>query len=173
MKALPIAALLATAALAGCGSSGGGYSSSSNASAGAAPLAAAGTLSASSTSIGTVLVDGSGRTLYTFARDSGGKSNCNGACAQNWPPAKASGALKAGSGVTKSKLSAIRRSDGTMQVAFAGHPLYRFSGDSGAGDVTGQAQRAFGGLWLAITPAGQGATGKASSGGGGGSPGGY
>jgi predicted lipoprotein with Yx(FWY)xxD motif len=170
----PLAAVLLVAAvLAGCGSGGGGYggggsSSSSKKSSAAAPTGG-GPLAVKDTGVGSVLVDGSGRTLYMFERDTAGKSNCSGACAQNWPPAAST---TAGSGVAKGKLTTIKRSDGTSQAAYAGHPLYRFSGDQAAGDTNGQGQDAFGGKWYAVSATGSAV--KSSSGGGssGGSSGG-
>jgi predicted lipoprotein with Yx(FWY)xxD motif len=103
---------------------------------------------------GTYLTDGSGKSLYLFAADSGGKSVCNGSCAAAWPPLTSSGAPTAGSGATASMLTTIKRDDGSTQVVYNGHPLYYYIGDTAAGDTTGQGINMFGGLWWLVTPAG-------------------
>lgn len=84
---------------------------------------------------GTVLTTSNGRTLYVYSHDPKGKSVCNGTCATEWPPLTVAKGHKA-TGV--SGLSTIRRSDGRLQVAFDGHALYRFAGDTAAGQVRGQ-----------------------------------
>ncbi len=85
-----------------------------------------------STSKGPTLVDAKGMTLYTFDKDSGGKSACNGPCATNWPALKAEAAAKSGDGYT-----VIKRDDGTMQWAYKGKPLYTWVKDTKPGDITG------------------------------------
>jgi predicted lipoprotein with Yx(FWY)xxD motif len=81
---------------------------------------------------GKVLTDGKGMTLYTFDKDSGGKSACNGPCAGNWPPLMAAASDKAEGGYT-----VIKRDDGSMQWAYKGKPLYTWKNDKKAGDITG------------------------------------
>lgn len=153
--------------MAGCGSGSGYGGSSSNASATTSAPAGSGAVAVKATgSLGMVLVDGQGHTLYMFQRDTAGMSNCTGACASNWPPA--GGTPKPGSGVAKAGLKSIKRPDGTRQLAYAGHPLYRFSGDTAAGDTNGEGQNAFGGSWYAVTASGTAAKQAASSSGGGG-----
>jgi predicted lipoprotein with Yx(FWY)xxD motif len=84
------------------------------------------------TAAGKVLVDAKGMTLYTFDKDEAGKSNCNGQCATNWPPAMAmEGDQPSGD------LTIIKRDDGSMQWADDGKPLYTFVKDTKPGDVTG------------------------------------
>ncbi|MEZ0171987.1 hypothetical protein [Microvirga sp. TS319] len=84
------------------------------------------------TSKGKALVDAKGMTLYTFDRDAAGKSNCNGQCAQNWPPlTAASGAAASGD------WSVVTRDDGAKQWAYKGKPLYLWTKDSKPGDATG------------------------------------
>jgi predicted lipoprotein with Yx(FWY)xxD motif len=101
----------------------------------AAPCASAQTAAparVADTSKGKALVDAKGMTLYTFDRDTAGKSNCNGSCAQNWPP------LMAPANATASgSWSVVRRDDGTMQWAYKGKPLYGWAKDTKPGDVTG------------------------------------
>ena len=103
---------------------------------------------------GTYLVDGTGKSLYLFAIDTGGKSMCSGPCAQAWPPLTTNGQPKAGSGVTASKLTTTTRSDMSKQVVYAGHPLYLFAGDKSAGATNGQGINNFGGQWWLVSPAG-------------------
>ena len=145
MKRFAIIAL-AAAALAGCGGSsygGGSSSSSSNAAA-----------SGSSTTTGAM-------TLYTFAKDTKGKSNCTGACAQNWPPAKPG--AKTPSGIDKAKVATITRSDGTKQLALGGKPLYNFVGDKKPGDANGNGVTAFGGVWTNASSSGGSSSSGAST----------
>jgi predicted lipoprotein with Yx(FWY)xxD motif len=105
-------------------------------------------------SAGTYLTDGSGKSLYLFAADSGGKSVCTGACAGAWPPLTTTGKPTAGSGATASMLTTFTRSDGTTQVVYNGHPLYYYVADSAPGQTTGQGLNQFGGLWWLVSPAG-------------------
>lgn len=84
------------------------------------------------TAKGPALTDGKGMTLYTFDKDSGGKSACNGPCATNWPVLKAAASDKPGEGYT-----VITRDDGSKQWAYKGKPLYTFVKDKKPGDVTG------------------------------------
>jgi predicted lipoprotein with Yx(FWY)xxD motif len=79
-----------------------------------------------------MMVDHKGMTLYTFDKDSGGKSMCNDDCAKNWPPMMA----PAGA-TTEGKWSVIKRDDGMMQYAYDGKPLYTFVKDKKPGDMTG------------------------------------
>ena len=81
---------------------------------------------------GKVLVDAKGMTLYTFGKDTSGKSVCNGPCASNWPPLPVSGDAKAGH-----DYSVITRDDGTKQWAYKGMPLYSWVKDTKPGDTTG------------------------------------
>jgi predicted lipoprotein with Yx(FWY)xxD motif len=106
------------------------------------------------TSLGGVLVDGSGMTLYLFEKDTGPKSTCNGACAAAWPPLTTNGAPKAETGVAAAKLGTTKRADGTMQVTYNGHPLYGYVVDQNPGDTTGQAIDAFGAEWYVLSPKG-------------------
>jgi predicted lipoprotein with Yx(FWY)xxD motif len=119
-------------------------------------------------SLGKILVDSQGRTLYLFQADSGTKSACTGACATAWPPLRVSGKPVAGSGIAASKLRTTPRSDGKPQVTYNGHPLYRFANDQSPGDANGQGVNAFGALWYVLSPAGTTVTTSASSSSGGG-----
>ncbi|MFU2328317.1 Secreted repeat [compost metagenome] len=79
-----------------------------------------------------MMVDHKGMTVYTFDKDSGGKSMCNDDCAKNWPPMMAPAGAKA-----EGKFTPIKRDDGTMQWAYDGKPLYTFVKDKAPGDMTG------------------------------------
>jgi predicted lipoprotein with Yx(FWY)xxD motif len=95
-------------------------------------------LTASNATLGkTILVNAAGFTLYTFANDTTGTSNCTGSCATVWPPlTPGNGAPTGGTGVTGT-LATITRSDGTKQVTYNGKPLYTFQSDGSAGKATG------------------------------------
>ena len=125
----------------------------------ATAFAARATVKTASTNDGTVLVNQHGKSLYMFGKDRRGKSSCSGACAQNWPPLLTTSDPKAGSGVSSSKLSTVKRSDGKTQVTYAGHPLYGFIADQAAGDVNGQGINAFGGIWSLLMGSGSKVTG--------------
>jgi predicted lipoprotein with Yx(FWY)xxD motif len=108
-----------------------------------------------STSLGSVLVDARGRTLYLFAADSKAKSACYGQCAAVWPPLLTSGTpVRAGS-AKQGLLRTAKRKDGSLQVVYAGHPLYFFSGDAKAGQTKGEGIVHFGGSWYAVNAAGK------------------
>src|SRR5690242_591454 len=82
------------------------------------------------TSLGKILVNAQGRSLYLFAPDKLGKSTCYGSCAHYWPPALTTGKPTAGTGVKASLLGVTVRKDGKRQVTYNGHPLYTYVGDS-------------------------------------------
>jgi predicted lipoprotein with Yx(FWY)xxD motif len=112
------------------------------------------TVTAASTKLGMILVDGSGRTLYLFEKDQPDQSACSGTCAAAWPVDNSSGTPKAGSSVKASLLGTIKRSDGATQVTYNHHPLYYYSGDSQAGQQNGQGLNAFGAAWFVVAPSG-------------------
>jgi predicted lipoprotein with Yx(FWY)xxD motif len=104
--------------------------------------------------LGRIIVDSHGRTLYLFARDKRGKSTCYGTCASYWPPLITRGKPRASSGARSELVGTTRRKDGKLQVSYHGHPLYRFFGDGGAGQITGEGLNDFGGRWYAVSAAG-------------------
>jgi predicted lipoprotein with Yx(FWY)xxD motif len=118
------------------------------------PTAAGGTATLRTTTIGgvSVLTNSSGRTLYWFAPDTPSKSACYGDCAAYWPPVIGNPA--AGSGVTLSKIATIARTDGTIQVTYAGHPLYTYIGDTAPGQANGNDINLNGGFWHEVPAAG-------------------
>jgi predicted lipoprotein with Yx(FWY)xxD motif len=164
------AAAAAAAALVACSSSGttSGASSGGSTSTGSPAAATAGGLKTATIGGATVLTSAKGFTLYSFAPDTPSKSNCNGACAQNWPPV--TGPVTA-AGVAGT-FGTITRSDGSVQATFDGHPLYAFAGDTAPGQNKGNGLNAAGGLWHEITTSGSAPAGSSSSSSGGGG-GGY
>jgi predicted lipoprotein with Yx(FWY)xxD motif len=168
LTVLGIAAIpLAAFAVAGCGGSSNSQSSTPS-----VPKLASGraaTIGVSGTSVGNVLVNSQGRTVYLFKKDTSTTSTCTGACASSWPPVRATGKPTAAGGAKASMLGTTKRSDGKPQVTYHGHPLYLFSGDQKPGDVKGQGVNAFGAVWWTVSSAGNQVTTKPSSG----STGGY
>jgi predicted lipoprotein with Yx(FWY)xxD motif len=152
----------ARAAAGGGSSSGGqnvagyGASSPTKPAASAAPAGGSGKASVAlaSSKLGKILVDAKGRTLYLFEADKGSTSMCNGACASAWPRLTTGGKPLAGAGVSARKLGATKRSDGTTEVTYNGHPLYTFAGDSAPGQTAGQGSDAFGAEWYVLSAAG-------------------
>jgi predicted lipoprotein with Yx(FWY)xxD motif len=121
------------------------------------------TVGVESTSLGAVLANTHGRTIYLFKRDSGTTSTCTGECARFWPPVRAGGGASAGKGLTAGKLGTARRPSGGPQITYNGHPLYTYTGDHKPGDTNGQGLTAFGGGWFALSPTGSQVTAGASS----------
>jgi predicted lipoprotein with Yx(FWY)xxD motif len=158
---LPVAAAAVALVIAGCGGGGGGSSSNSGSAYGggsatkstAKPAANAATVDVKSSSLGRILVNSQGQTLYLFEKDKGPSSTCSAACAAAWPPV--TGSAKGGAGTTASKFGTTRRSDGMMQVTYAGHPLYTYAGDSSPGQTNGEGLNQFGAEWYVLSPAGK------------------
>ena len=124
--------------------------------AGATPAARSATVTTARTSLGRVVANGGGRTLYLFEKDTATRSACSGTCAVYWPPLLTRGGGAAAiKGVQRSLLGTIRRPDGTRQVTYAGHPLYLFSGDARSGQTNGEGLHDFGAGWYALTPSGK------------------
>ena len=163
LAALP-AGLAALVALAGCG--GGSSPSSATASPSTSGTTGGGMATIAMTKnpqLGPILTDSQGNTVYAFAKDSKGMSNCNASCASIWPPVTTSGKPTAGSGVLASNLGTTKRSDGSTQVTYGGRPLYTYTADSSPGDVAGNGINEFGGLWYAVQPNGSNAPAGTSS----------
>jgi len=129
--------------------------------AGAFAKASSATVSLKSTSLGAVLVNTSGRTLYVFAADRNGKSACSGVCTTYWPPVIAKGKPSAGAGIRSALLGTTKRADGKLQVTYNHHPLYTFALDRKAGDTKGQGQSDFGGSWWVVSAKGSAVKGSA------------
>ena len=158
-----LAAAAAAAVLAACGSSGGSpppggpgpHGSAGSSQAAPSPTAGGATLMLRRTSLGIILTDGQGFTLYAFEADPGTTSRCTGACAAAWPPVITSTTrVMVADGADESLAGEITRTGGARQVTYAGHPLYRYAGDVIPGAITGQGSEAFGARWDVLTPAG-------------------
>jgi predicted lipoprotein with Yx(FWY)xxD motif len=104
------------------------------------------------TSLGMVLVDARGRTLYLYTPDKHNKTVCYGQCAAYWPPLLTTGKPLAGAGVKAKLLGVTMRKDGSHQVTYAGHPLYFFVQDSKAGQTNGEE---FQNIWYVVSAAGK------------------
>ena len=152
--------VLGALAAAGCGSSGGSNANGSSA-AQRTENGQSATVGIANENLGKILVNSQGRTLYIFQRDSGTKSACTDACAIEWPPLRATGKPVVGGGANPSIVATSARSDGKPQVTYSGHPLYLFTGDQKPGDTNGQGVNAFGGLWYALSSAGNQIVGSA------------
>lgn len=97
----------------------------------------------SSGSLGSIMTDTKGMTLYIYSKDTSGVSNCSGACLKAWPAYTA----PSNAGTLPANVSVIKRSDGTSQYAWKGMPLYYYVGDKKAGDVNGNG---IGGVWSVV-----------------------
>jgi predicted lipoprotein with Yx(FWY)xxD motif len=168
----PLAAATAVAlsaiAVAACGSGSSSKQTTTGAggaasSAPSSTSASSGTVDLAKGSLGPILIDSRGRTLYLWQADTGAKSTCTGACASAWPPLVTTGKPTAGSGVKSSLLATAKRADGTEQVTYNGHPLYRFAGDTAPRQTNGQGSTGFGALWYVLSPGGNPLTGTTAS----------
>jgi predicted lipoprotein with Yx(FWY)xxD motif len=119
----------------------------------AASTSAVAKLSVRSTEFGKALFGPSGKVVYAFGADKGSTSRCYGVCAAAWPPLLTKGAPLGGSGIETKLLGTTTRRDGTLQVTYAGHPLYYYSADK-VGKVMCQHANMHGGLWLIVKPDG-------------------
>jgi predicted lipoprotein with Yx(FWY)xxD motif len=153
------------AALAACSSSGTSASTSSGSTPSASTSAAAAASGLKTAKVGgvRVLTNAKGFTLYSFAPDTSTKSACNGACATSWPPVQA----PANASAVKTPFATIKRSSGSTQLTYRGHPLYTFVGDKSPGQANGNGVNAFGGLWHEAPASGSAAPAGSSSSGGG------
>jgi predicted lipoprotein with Yx(FWY)xxD motif len=104
------------------------------------------------TSLGDVLVDAEGLTLYMFDKDTEGISTCYEDCAVAWPPLLVEGEPAVGEGLDESLVTTVPRDDGTMQVKYGDWPLYYWKDDKAPGDVLGQA---VGEVWWVVGADGQ------------------
>ena len=160
--------LIAMLAIAGCGSSDDGSGSSSagaygsgeeSTKAGSTTASSDGAVAvvtaASAPELGRIIVDSKGFTLYDFHKDKGTTSACYGGCAKVWPPLITESDPQAGEGAMGSKLGTTKRKDGTLQVTYAGHPLYTYTADTKPGDAKGNDFSSFGAEWYALQPSGE------------------
>jgi predicted lipoprotein with Yx(FWY)xxD motif len=105
---------------------------------------------ASAGSLGTILVNGNGRTLYLFEADTSNTSTCQGACSVVWPPLLTAGAPTAGGSAKSNLLGTTKRPNGVKQVTYNGHPVYMYAGDRNPGETNGQGLNQFGALWYVL-----------------------
>jgi predicted lipoprotein with Yx(FWY)xxD motif len=131
-----------------------GSAASGAASAGGDHGAGRAAVALASSKLGKILVDAGGRTLYLFEADTGTTSTCDGACASAWPPLQTTGKPTAGPGVRAGELGTTKRTDGTTEVTYHGHPLYTYAGDGGPGQTNGQGIDGFGAEWYVLSSAG-------------------
>jgi predicted lipoprotein with Yx(FWY)xxD motif len=106
---------------------------------------------------GRVIADGKGEAFYLFDKENTKKPECYGACARAWPPVLTKGKPQAGSGAKRGLLGTTKRSNGKLQVTYAGQPLYYYVEDS-PGTILCHDVEEFGGLWLVVKPNGQAAS---------------
>ena len=138
-----LAAATVVIAVAGCGGDGG------------VSTPAYEVLARSVPGLGEIVVDGKGLTLYLYAPDRQGPSQCTAFCAQQWPPLVLPRGVdqpKAGPGVTAALLGTVRRPNGQLQETYNRWPLYLWQGDQAPGQATGQADAM--GLWYAVSVTG-------------------
>jgi predicted lipoprotein with Yx(FWY)xxD motif len=172
---LALLCLLALLVLAGCGGESGsstttavatpshGNKSSASHPAGeveaseAKPQKGAEIRRAEAAEVGLILFNKEGYTLYRFDKDRGTTPTCYGACAEKWPPALTKG-KPFGRAIYHTKVGTTKRAGGAIQVTYAGHPLYTFSGDKMTGETSGNGVVAFGGKWHALHPSGEDAS---------------
>jgi predicted lipoprotein with Yx(FWY)xxD motif len=153
LVAIPAAgfAILA-AACGGTGAAYGGSGAGGNPYGTLPPSTGAVSVKVATSSLGSFLTDGQGRTLYLFTRDSGVSSSCSGGCASVWPPLTSSTAVQVGTGASATLLGTT--AGGQQQVTYNGHPLYYYAGDTTPGQTNGEQLNQFGGLWYAVSPTG-------------------
>jgi len=163
-------AVLGLTALTACGGGGGDYGTTAGAPNNTSSQAASSGTKLATADVGDfgkIVVDGSGRTLYVFDKDTANpsKSNCDGDCATKWLPAMAGSGTPQLDGVDASLVGTVTRTDGSKQLTLAGLPLYRFASDSKSGEAKGQA---VGGVWWVVGADGKKITTQASGSGDGG-----
>ena len=141
MRTRLLAASFALAALAGAGP--------------AAAQAPRSTVTVKASSFGRILFDGRGYVLYGFTRDPRARSACSGACARAWPPYTVKSRPRAGVGVVARRLGTTKRRDGSLQVTYAGRPLYYYVGDRKPGQILCHNVTEFGGVWRVVRPSGR------------------
>jgi predicted lipoprotein with Yx(FWY)xxD motif len=105
--------------------------------------------------LGMVLVNSQGMTLYDFRKDQGTESSCYGACEGFWPPLVTKGEPQPSNGTDASLMGTTERKDGSLQVTYAGHPLYTFVEDTKPGEANGNNLDKFGGEWYALSEEGE------------------
>jgi predicted lipoprotein with Yx(FWY)xxD motif len=160
---LVLAGVLGIAACSSGGSGGASAAPGSAASPAGARSGAAITIATRHGTDGTYLTNRSGRAVYLWVADTSDSSTCSGACAAAWPPVTTKGAPQASGSAHAGDLGTTRRSGGTLQVTYDGHPLYYYAGDTGAGQTNGQGSNGFGAKWWLVAPSGSAITGAGTT----------
>jgi len=145
LLAVPLLALTLTAC-----STGTDHNTSTGHPANAAPANV--TVKVAQTPLGPILTDQANRTLYAFAKDKDGASNCADSCIATWPALTTSNKITAGTGTETPLLTKTTRTEGTTQAAYGDWPLYYYAGDTTPGDINGQGVD---GVWFVVTPNGK------------------
>jgi predicted lipoprotein with Yx(FWY)xxD motif len=145
------AALLTASLAAACGSGGRQSDEAASTSADAAKHSSA-SVKVVQSSLGPILTDQQGRTLYAFADDKGGASSCTGECIATWPALTSRAPVTAAAGATSSLVGKTERTEGTTQATYGEWPLYYYAGDAQAGDANGQGVD---GVWFVLGPDGK------------------
>jgi len=148
-RVIPLVVLAGIVALVVALTSNGGKSQNAH-----AQSAADSAIRVRTTSLGKVLVDAKGRTLYLFEADKPNKSNCSGACLSIWPPLTSAAKPNATGGALAAKIGTISAGGGKRLVTYSGHPLYYYVGDQKPGDTKGQGLNQFGAKWYVLAPSG-------------------
>jgi predicted lipoprotein with Yx(FWY)xxD motif len=145
---LPIVAVVVAAALAAIVATSGGKTKAQS------PVAGGSAVSLKQTSVGKVLVDANGRTLYLFAGDRPNVGTVSAAGLAIWPPFSAVALPRATGGVVAAQLGTAAGTSGATQITYNGHPLYYYVRDHKPGQVLGQALNQFGARWYVLSEAG-------------------
>ncbi len=124
----------------------------------ATPAATGTTVKVAASDYGKILFDGDDQAIYLFDKEKGSRSECYGECAEAWPPVLTKGDPAPGGDADAAQLGTTMRKDGSVQVTYAGHPLYYYHSDP-PGQVLCQNVDEFGGLWLVVQASGQPVTG--------------
>ena len=151
MKIYSLAAVAAASllTLSACGSGSSSSSAGTQTQPSTTPASNSGGLHVATTSLGKVVVDAQGRTVYMLTADHSGHSSCSSACLTYWPPVapgKASG--------LSAKVGATATTTGGQTATVGSWPVYTYVGDQKPGDVTGEGIANFGGVWYAVSPNG-------------------
>jgi predicted lipoprotein with Yx(FWY)xxD motif len=109
---------------------------------------------AQTSSLGRLLTDGHGRTLYLFEADEPNVSKLSAAGLSIWPPFPATGKPQAESGALAARIGTITGANGKAQVTYDSHPLYYYVGDTKSGQTRGQGLKQFGAEWYVLAPSG-------------------
>jgi predicted lipoprotein with Yx(FWY)xxD motif len=112
------------------------------------------TITLGDSDFGSMLYDKRNQAIYIFERDPKGKTVCYGECADAWPPVLTKGEPKAADGVDRSLLGTVERRDGSLQVTYAGQPLYFYAHEQ-PGEVKCHNVNLNGGLWWVVGPDGK------------------